>query len=326
MADGAVQTRKEAMRGPSCVVQTCDYQGKAAVAKASRPSAAKATKSTGLRSSSLIQPLSSYSDDIKRAAAKRTEERVTRPADVRRKETEKQDGYVKRPLNSFMLYRSAYITVAKEHYPRSKQNDLSVIVATSWHKEDQELHELYEVYANIERCNHHAAYPEYKFSPKKLNIQKGGTNQEEEARPISENTCRYQLAAGPVHSCALVPSPASGELTAWQPIFLPMQPAGWYGGHGKHTNYCQIAGNRVPWPSAMAPPGFRVHYGPTWEPTMGSMAFPTMPTLNRLPIADPCWKAAEMPASVNYAMPLHDPSCCIYCGYPCTLSEAGALL
>jgi len=126
MADGVVQTRKEVMRGPVCVMQTCDYQGKAAVAKASRPSAAntaKATKSATLLSPSSIQPLSSYSDNIQRAAAKRTEEWVNRPTNVRRKETEKQDGYVKRPLNSFMLYRSAYITVAKAQYPYSRQND-----------------------------------------------------------------------------------------------------------------------------------------------------------------------------------------------------------
>ena len=304
-------------------MQTYDYQGKAAVARASPPPAAnmaKATKSTTILSPSSIQPLSSYSGDMKRAAAKRTEEWADRPATVRRKETEK---HVKRPLNSFMLYRSAYITVAKAQYPYSRQNDLSTIVAMSWHKEGQELHKVYDAYANIERCNHHSAYPRYKFSPQKLKIQKGGNNRKEEPMPISVDACSFDScwpAASPVHSCALAPSPVSGELMAWQPIFLPMQSTGSYNGYGNHTIYGQIAGNSVPWPSAMTPSVFRGQYGATWAPTIGSMAFPTMPTPNGLPMADPSCSTEEMLASVNYTMPLQDPSYCIYCGRLCTSS------
>ena len=57
---------------------------------------------------------------------------------------------------------------------------------------------------------------------------------------------------------------------------------------------------------------------------MDSMAFPTVPNTNGLPVANPSWSGAEMlaGAGVNYAMPAHDPS---YCGYPYPLGEPAAL-
>jgi hypothetical protein len=79
--------------------------------------------------------LSDYSDDVIHAAAKRTEEWVNRPADVRWRETEQRHGYIARPLNSFMLYRFAYIPEAKARYSQSKQQELSAIVADSWRRE-----------------------------------------------------------------------------------------------------------------------------------------------------------------------------------------------
>jgi hypothetical protein len=191
----------------------------------------------------------------------------------------------------------------------------------------------------IERRNHHEAYPEYKFSPKKLTMKKGDTSSEEALRTISEDVyscggCPLAAAANknqawdttscPIDTDASVQSTAPGAFAASQPTLLPMQPTLWQDQYDNHAVHYQVAGSNVLWPSVMTPSLFLGPYSASWEPSMGSMAFPTMPNTNGLPVADPSWGGAEMlvGAGVNYAMPAHDPSCC---GYPYTSSETAAL-
>jgi hypothetical protein len=95
---------------------------------------------------------------------------VNRPANVRRKETKRRHGRIARPLNSFMLYRSTMKTAGVLSFT-NKQQVISAIVAESWRNEPQEVRELYKEYARIENENHHNAYPQYKFSPKKSTIE-----------------------------------------------------------------------------------------------------------------------------------------------------------
>jgi hypothetical protein len=311
-----------------------------AVVQASRPPAANTAK--GRKSKTLVflssnRPLSDYSDD---AAAKRTEEWVNRPADVRRRETKHRHGYITRPLNSFMLYRSAYIPEAKARYSQSKQQELSAIVADSWRRESQKVREAYEAYAMIERRNHYEAYPEYKFSPKKLTIKKEDTSSKEGLRAKSEDACScdgcWLAAAGdkdqawdttscPIDMDAPVRSTAPSAFAAWQPVLRPMQPTLWQDQYGNHAVQYQVAESNVPWPSVMTPSLFLEPCIAPWELTMGSMAFSTVPNTTGLTAADPSWSGAEMlaGADVNCAMPDHDPSCC---DYPCTLTETAALL
>jgi hypothetical protein len=125
---------------------------------------------------------------------------------------------------------------------------------------------------------------------------------------------------GPNVDASVLP-PAPGDFTAWQPILLPMEPTLWQAGYGNHTVRYQVAGSNVVWPSAMPPSQFLVPYSATWEP---ATAFPTMATLNGLPIANPLSNGVEM-AGVHYALPTYDPSCCSCCGYPCMASGTGAL-
>jgi hypothetical protein len=304
-------------------MRTCDHRGQAAVVQASRPPSANTAK--GRKSRTLVclssnRPLSDYSDDVIHAAAKRTKEWVNRPADVRWRETEQRHGYIARPLNSFMLYRSAYIPEAKARYSQSKQQELSAIVADSWRRESQKVRQAYEAYAMIERRNHHEAYPKYKFSPKKLSMKKGDTRSKEEPRTISGDVCgcgSCRLAAVANKNQAWdtpsssIDTDASGQLTApgafaaWQPILLPMQPTLWQDQYGNHAVQCQVAGNNLLWPSVMSPSLFLGPYSAPWQPPMGSMAFPTMPNTNGLPVTNPSWSGAEMlaGAGVNYAMP-----------------------
>ncbi|KAA8621062.1 HMG box protein [Pyrenophora tritici-repentis] len=319
------------MQGPWCCKQKCDNQGQAKGVQASRRPAAntaKARKSRSFICSSSNRPLSDYSDVIRRAAIF-TQKWVNRPAHVRRRETELRGGYVARPLNSFMLYRLAYIEEAL--YTQPKQQKLSAIIADSWRKEPEVVRQAYDAYAKTERRNHHEAYPGYKFSPKKKKLVKEeDASPEEELMPIfwdecNCDSCRLAVATSkkqirdtvldPINAGASVPLPAPVNMTAWQPMFLPIQPTLW---QDQYSN--QVAGSNLPWPSVMTPSLFLGPYSAMWEPTM--------PTTNGSPIADSSWSGPGMLAGVNYAMRAHDPSYCIYCvycGYQCTPGEAGAL-
>jgi hypothetical protein len=313
-----------------------------AVVQANGPPAANTTKAP--INSSPNRPLSDYSNDLNRTAAKRIEEWVNRPAEVRWRETKQRDGYVVRPLNSFMLYRSAYIAEAKARYSQPQQQKLSAILAESWRNERPEVHEKYQAYARTESRNHHEAYPEYRYSPKRLEIEKQHkekTSPEEELRSISGDDCRcdscqftaarsknqfWDTTLCQIDRDVSMRSTAPSEFATWQPIFLPMQPTLWQDQYGNHAVHYQVAGSNDLWPSTMTP---SLYLGPdsaTWELPMGSMGFTTMSNTNSLPVADPSWSGAEILAGVGvnyqYAMPAHDPS---YRGYPYTMSSAAAL-
>lgn len=98
------------------------------------------------------------------------EEWVNRPADVRRLEAQKRNGYVTRPMNSFMLYRSAYADRAKSWCLQNNHQIVSSVAGESWPLEPAEIRELYNEYAKIERINHQNAHPAYKFSPSKTAV------------------------------------------------------------------------------------------------------------------------------------------------------------
>jgi hypothetical protein len=95
------------------------------------------------------------------------EEWVNRPADVRRDEAEKRNGYITRPMNSFMLYRSAYAERAKAWCAQNNHQIVSSVAGESWPLEPSGIRDLYNEYAKIERINHQNAHPTYKFSPSK---------------------------------------------------------------------------------------------------------------------------------------------------------------
>jgi hypothetical protein len=92
---------------------------------------------------------------------------VNRPANVRRDEAEKRNGYITRPMNSFMLYRSAYAERAKSWCAQNNHQIVSSVAGESWPLEPPGIRDLYNEYAKIERINHQNAHPTYKFSPSK---------------------------------------------------------------------------------------------------------------------------------------------------------------
>jgi hypothetical protein len=92
---------------------------------------------------------------------------VNRSVEERMAEVERKKGYISRPMNSFMLYRSAYAERVKLFCKENNHQLVSKVTGASWPLEPKEVRETYERYAIIERDNHQAAHPQYKFTPNK---------------------------------------------------------------------------------------------------------------------------------------------------------------
>ncbi|KAL4933991.1 uncharacterized protein BDV17DRAFT_72143 [Aspergillus undulatus] len=112
------------------------------------------------------QPLSVLTRDMAHVPIKDMERHVNRPIEERLKETAKK-GKVPRPMNSFMLYRSAYADRTKEYFRQQNHQVVSTAAGQSWNKEKPEIRQKYEALATIEKKNHLRAHPGYKFTPAK---------------------------------------------------------------------------------------------------------------------------------------------------------------
>ncbi|KEQ83044.1 hypothetical protein D6C99_01775 [Aureobasidium pullulans] len=75
---------------------------------------------------------------------------------------------IARPMNRFMLYRSAYAERTKKWCDQNNHQIVSKVTGQSWKQlEPKEVKDYYDKLATIERENHQRAFPEYKFSPAK---------------------------------------------------------------------------------------------------------------------------------------------------------------
>jgi len=133
---------------------------------ASRSKKSKKSKVDKSKTPKLTAPLSVLTKDLS-APLKDMDEWVNRSAETRRKEVEKRNGYVTRPMNSFMLYRSAYAERTKQWCTQNNHQVVSSVSGESWPMEPQEVRDQFNEWAKIERDNHQKAHPEYKFSPAK---------------------------------------------------------------------------------------------------------------------------------------------------------------
>lgn len=129
-----------------------------------KPKAGKMDKS---RAPKLPAPLSLLGGDIKHIPVRDMGEWVHRTSETRIMEAEKKKGYIPRPMNSFMLYRSAYSDKAKAWCLQNNHQVVSTVAGESWPLEPEEIRALYNEYARVERINHQNAHPSYKFSPSK---------------------------------------------------------------------------------------------------------------------------------------------------------------
>ena len=125
--------------------------------------APKKSKSETVANSSIDLPLSQLCLDV---PVVDVSEKVNRTIEERQKEAER-GGKIKRPSNSFMLYRSAYGDRVKSLYPQNNHQIISRICGASWKMETQEIQDQYKQYYEMEKQNHAKAHPNYKFSPAK---------------------------------------------------------------------------------------------------------------------------------------------------------------
>lgn len=78
-------------------------------------------------------------------------------------------GHVTRPMNSFMLYRSAYAARTKAWCHENNHQVVSSLSGESWPLEPEHIRAQFDEWAKIERQHHQQAHPDYKFSPSKAN-------------------------------------------------------------------------------------------------------------------------------------------------------------
>ncbi|GFF74679.1 transcription factor ste11 [Aspergillus udagawae] len=178
--DGVVPSRLEANhpRWPSSSALKLS-PGKVRVVKP--PRIRRRTKKTSNRESKpkLPGPLSEVTKHMTHVPLRDMDSWVQRPKEVRHAEVAKKNGKVARPMNSFMLYRSAYADRTKEWFAQNNHQVVSEVAGDSWRIETPEIREKYELLANVEKTNHLKAHPGYKFSPSKEKKKRSETDDDQ---------------------------------------------------------------------------------------------------------------------------------------------------
>lgn len=151
------------------------FRSSSRVAKSPRmkttPKAAKKSKPPKPGAPMLDEPLSVLTKDYN-IPVKDMDAWVHRPVSERLEQAAKNKDHVSRPMNSFMLYRSAYADRAKHFCKENNHQIVSQVTGASWPLEPKEVRQMYEDFARIERDAHHNAHPDYKFAPKKQGVTK----------------------------------------------------------------------------------------------------------------------------------------------------------
>jgi hypothetical protein len=161
------------------------------VEKMPKPKKAKKEKASAERKiAKLDRPLSELTKDWTHIPVVDIEAYVNRSVEERRREVEngKCPGKVKRPMNSFMLYRKAYQNRTKDWCLQNNHQVVSQVCGDSWPLEPDSVKEQFSEWARIERQNHQNAHPGYKFSPAKPGAAKAATKRKVSQDPLSEES------------------------------------------------------------------------------------------------------------------------------------------
>ncbi|KAL3484978.1 hypothetical protein BJX62DRAFT_243428 [Aspergillus germanicus] len=124
---------------------------------------------------SLPGPLSEITKHMTDIPLKDMEEHVHRSIEKRHMEVAEKGGKVARPMNSFMLYRSAYQERTKQWFAQNNHQVVSEVTGDSWARESAEVKAKYIRLASIEKQNHLRAHPGYKFTPTKDKKKRSGS-------------------------------------------------------------------------------------------------------------------------------------------------------
>lgn len=120
----------------------------------------------------LTDPLSILTRDMITPPVRDMEAFVSRSAETRRAETAARKGKVARPMNSFMLYRSAYSERTKEWCREKNHQIVSTVMGESWVLESDEVKDWFGELAKREREEHQRVFPDYKFKPGKERMER----------------------------------------------------------------------------------------------------------------------------------------------------------
>ncbi|KAL6868904.1 hypothetical protein ACO1O0_000227 [Amphichorda felina] len=145
----------------------------------------------------LVEPLSEWAKangvkpkDVHGFATRDIEKRIAQAI---------KNGYVKRNLNVFFLYKRAYGAVAQSwmemHHPTlaKTQPPLVTLVGESWAKESKEFKQSYTFYSELEKDGLRSAFPHYKYKPGAKKGQLGVTAVAEESHGASaEDSHRHK--------------------------------------------------------------------------------------------------------------------------------------
>lgn len=108
-------------------------------------------------------------------------------------------GKISRPMNSFILYRSAYAERCKVWCAQNNHQVVSTVCGQSWARESAEVKQLYSDYASLERENHAKAHPDYRFSPSKAapkgRKRKHPASEDDEPSDLDDPTYEYRPSA-----------------------------------------------------------------------------------------------------------------------------------
>ncbi|CAN8099065.1 unnamed protein product [Discula destructiva] len=131
----------------------------------------------------LEKPLSEMGEEWKKSMLE-IEMYINRTAEERHREIEtdrKQPGKIKRPMNSFMLYRKAFQNHTKAYCEHNNHQVVSKVCGASWDQEPETIRTQFGEWAKMERANHQKAHPGYKFTPAKPKNAKRKHNSDDES-------------------------------------------------------------------------------------------------------------------------------------------------
>lgn len=125
---------------------------------------------------------------------KNVEDIVNRPASKRMQEAAtRKGGQPARPMNSFMLYRSAYAPVAEAFVGNDAGKNhqvVSRVCGYSWSFETEAVKSYFSDLSKQESANHKVVFPDYRFQPQNKNKDEG----EEDKDLLDDNEYRPYVA------------------------------------------------------------------------------------------------------------------------------------
>lgn len=187
----------------------------------------------------LEKPLSAMGEEWKQSMIE-IEAYINRPAEVRKNETDsdrKQPGRVKRPMNSFMLYRKAFQNHTKAYCEHNNHQVVSKVCGASWDMEPENIRKQFAEWAKQERANHQQAHPGYKFAPAKPNkAVKRKHDSDDEASDLESYDWESGQRIKRPRSQTGTPMPEHDLYATPQPYYHHPQPLPQYGQHQAMMN------------------------------------------------------------------------------------------